>query len=112
MLIYCCADLIFATKIGSTAQVLDLPARPARNPQMLADRLADSPVTRVFVDMDLGEVGVAMIRQVKAHDTTIQVVAFGAHVAVDLLAAAREAGADEVMARGRFTAILPDLLRA
>lgn len=118
MIVYCCADLIFATKIGSTAASLGVPARPARDAEALDRRLrrvddgkGNGPVQRVLVDMDLEQSALERIRQVKAFDPSIRVVAFGSHVAVELLEAARRAGADEVMARGSFTAALPGLLR-
>lgn len=119
MLIYCCTDLIFATKIGSTAQALNLPARPARDAAALQRRLEqvddgklNEPVTGVFIDMELGDAGLAMLRQVKAHRPTVPVVCFGSHVAVEQLQAARDAGADAVMARSQFTAQLPVLIKA
>lgn len=74
------------------------------------DGKANAPVTQVLVDLDLGELAIEMIRTVKAHTPTIPVLAFGPHVAVDLLKAADEAGADQVLPRGAFTAQLPQLL--
>ncbi|MFM9995430.1 MAG: hypothetical protein ACKVU4_06465 [Phycisphaerales bacterium] len=40
------------------------------------------------------------------------ILAFGPHVAVELFARAKEAGADETLARGAFDRRLPDILRA
>jgi len=117
MLVYCCSDLIFSTRIGSTAQAMGAPARPARNAEMLAKRLdrvedgkLNDPVTGVFIDMDLADTALELITQVKQHSPDIPVVAFGAHVAVDLLNQAGERGADLVMARGGFTQQLPELI--
>jgi len=118
MLIYCCNDLIFSTRIGSTAQSMGAPARPARNAEMLAKRLdqvedgkLNEPVTGVFVDMDLGDTALELIEQTKSHSPGVPVVAFGAHVAVELLEQARQRGADHVMARGGFTQQLPELIK-
>lgn len=117
MIVYCCADLIFATKISSTAETLGVPTRPSRNAEMLRKRLErvddgklNEPVTAVFVDLDLEAVGLAMIEQVKAFDKSIPVVAFGAHVATEILQGAKDRGAEFVMPRGSFTANLPALL--
>jgi len=117
MIVYCCSDLIFATKIGSTADALSVGARPARNSESLAKRLEqvddgklNEPVEAVLVDMDLEEKGIELIQQAKAHDAELPVIAFGAHVAVELLESARAAGADVVMPRGQFTASLPGIL--
>jgi len=118
MLVYCCNDLIFSTRIGSTAQSLGAPARPARNAEMLARRLdqaddgkLNEPVTGVFVDMDLEQTALELIEQAKAHSPGVPVVAFGAHVAVELLDKAKQRGADHVMTRGAFTQELPALIK-
>ena len=118
MIVYCCTDLIFATKIGSTAQVLGVPARPTRDIAALTKRLncvedgrINEPVTGVMVDLELGTSALQMLRQVKEHDAEIPVIAFGSHVATDVLQEAREGGADYVMPRSQFTVELPELLR-
>jgi hypothetical protein len=118
MLIYCCADLLFSTRIRATAEDTGVPSRPARDAEALTKRLnrvddgkLNEPVTGVMIDLDLGDAGLALLKTVKAFDANILVVAFGAHVAVELLQAAREAGADFVMPRGTFVTHLPDLVK-
>ncbi len=117
MIVYCCSDLIFATKIAGTAQALGVTARPARDAEALTRRLDQvddgkphGPVRAVLVDLDLADVGLSLIRLTKAHAAAPAVVAFGSHVATALLAQAREAGADFVMPRSQFTATLPALI--
>ena len=117
MIVYSCSDLIFATKIASTAEVLGVAARPARNVSMLRARLeqvddgkANEPVTCVMVDLELGEAALELI-QAAAGFGGVEVIAFGPHVMTEALEAAAEAGAGLVMARGAFTARLPDLIR-
>ena len=117
MIVYCCSDLIFATKISSTAESLGLPSRPARNPQALRQRLSQvddgkphGPVTGVLIDLTLPDHALTLIQQAKAHCRDLPVVAFGSHVATALLESAREAGADFVMPRSSFTANLVDIL--
>lgn len=117
MIIYCCADLIFATKIRSTAQAVGIVTRPVRNRQMLEDRLNQvddgkphEPVTALLIDLTTGDAGIELITQAKSADPALHVLAFGSHIATDLLDAARTAGADTVMTRGAFTGKLPALL--
>ena len=117
MIVYCCTDLIFGTKIRSTAQAVGVPYRPARNVEMVQarlDRVEDGkwnePVTCVMVDLDLDETALEIIRCVKASDADIHVIAFGAHVATQVLEAATESGADQVLPRSNFAANLPALL--
>ena len=118
MIVYCCTDLIFATKIGSTAQALGIPARPTRDHKALEKRLAciddgrlNEPVTGVFIDLELGQVALEMLGQVKEHDAKIPVVAFGSHVDTEVLQSAQDGSADFVMPRSQFTIDLPDMLR-
>ncbi len=117
MIVYCCADLIFATKIKGTCDALGLVSRPARDAGMLQNRLdrvddgkPNGRVSAVLVDLDLGESALPLITQCRSHADPPRVVAWGPHVLVDLLKAAKEAGADPVLTRGSFTSSLPELL--
>ena len=116
MILFHAADLIWATKIKGTAEALGLAARPVRNLEMLDARLADSPVGALIVDLDAPEIALALIGRIRRADSpagerSIRVLAFGPHVAVDQLRAAKEAGADSVMARGGFNAHMPSILK-
>ncbi len=65
----------------------------------------------LIVDLNITAVDpMAAIRLAKGHAAGPRVVGFLSHVQVDLAAAARAAGADQVMARSAFTAQLPELL--
>lgn len=117
MLIYACSDLIFATKIRSTAETLHVESRPVRNLEMLEARLdrvddgkANDPVTCVMVDLELGEFAFDLIKRAAEHEAKPHVIAFGPHVMVGALAGAERVGADAAMARGAFTQRLPELI--
>ena len=118
MIVYSCHDLVFATKIRSTAESLQLPNRPARGSQALADRLKqvddgklNEPVTAVLIDLDLADAALELVEQVKTHDRDLPVIVFGSHVETQLLDAAKQRGADFVMPRSSFTANLPAILQ-
>ncbi|MCC6680921.1 MAG: hypothetical protein IT445_08465 [Phycisphaeraceae bacterium] len=102
MIGYHCRDLIFATKIRSTADALGAAVCVVNNESKLAQ------VSRLLVDLDTGETALALIRAAKAAD--VPTVAFGSHVAVDLLQQAKEAGADSVLPRSAFVNQLPEML--
>lgn len=115
MILYSAADLLWATKIKSTADAIGVPCRPARDGSMLRARLADSDVRAVLLDLDApgrARELLGLLRGPSAgeRERAVVVVAWGPHVAVDLLAEARGLGADEVMTRGAFASALPDLL--
>ena len=118
MTVYCCADLIFATKVRSTCEALGTVSRPARNAEMLQKRLdrvddgkPNGAVSLLLIDLDLGEPALELIQQARGHDADLPIIAWGPHVAVELLNAAGQAGASEVMTRGSFTAKLPEIVQ-
>lgn len=117
VIVYCCHDLIFATKIHSTAESLGLVCRPARDAAALENRLnrvddgkANGKVTGVVVDLTIGEAARGLIELAKRHATAPVVIAFAPHVETQRLAEAERCGADRVMPRGAFSAQLPGLL--
>jgi len=59
--LYRAADLLWATRIKETAFAVGVEARPARTPRMLRDRLADSDVAAILLDLDAPEEAVELI---------------------------------------------------
>jgi hypothetical protein len=115
MILYLAADLIWGTKIKGTAESLGLQARPARSLEMLEARLADSPVAAIVLDLEKPEEALAMIgrlRGASASDSerSIRIVCWAPHVETERMEQARQAGADQVMARGAFDHNLPRIL--
>jgi len=105
-------DLIFGTKIRSTAESLHIAAILVRSSDELARRLdADRP-SLILVDLNttLGA-PISAITAARRHPARPYIVAFVSHVDRDLADRAAAAGADEVMPRSRFTMQLPQLLQ-
>lgn len=116
MILYCAADLIWASKIKGQADALSIPCRPVRNLEMLEARLVDSPVRALILDLE-AEHAMVLLDRLRANaksdaERAIRVVAFGPHVEVDRLRVAKARGADAVMARGAFNRQLASLLSA
>lgn len=134
MILYLAADLIWASKIKATADAVGVPARPVRTLEMLEARLAEfgvipggaepdqnpivggMPVLRaLIVDLDKTEEALAMIARVRDPRgpeslRRLRVLAFGPHVAKELLQRAREAGASDVLTRGAFDHHMEEIL--
>jgi len=105
-------DLIFETKITSTAGLLGVSVKIIRSAGELAGILDQGVVGLVIVDLNTaGPTAFEAIRLAKTH-SGVRVLAFVSHVDAELAAKATEAGADEVMPRSRFSAQLPALLSA
>lgn len=123
MILYFAADLLWASKIKATADALGIPCRPVRTVEMLEARLAEtlsdpSPakvVRALLVDLDKPEEAFALVRRLRDARATpeqkrIHVLAWGPHVAKELLQAARDEGASEVLTRGAFDHGMEELL--
>jgi hypothetical protein len=118
MVLYCAADLLWATRIKATADSLGIPCRPARSVEMLKARLADSDVKALILDLDAAESSLSLVAALRGGGDSpgldpgrkVRVLAFGPHVAVELFEKARAAGADEVLARGAFDRRLREIL--
>lgn len=111
MILYCCADLIFATRIRSTAEAMGIAARPVRSVDRLHALGAEEPVGALIVDLDAGEIAIDLIAAATHLRPMLHTLAFGPHVNLAAFESARRAGATQVMPRGRFADQLPDLLR-
>ncbi|MCC6428931.1 MAG: hypothetical protein IT435_19185 [Phycisphaerales bacterium] len=115
MLLYFASDLLWASKIKGIADALGLPCRPVRTVEMLEARLGDSKPTAILVDLDTPETALALIGHLRGSESrpegrAVRIVAFGPHVEKQLFQKARDAGADEVMARGRLEHHLVEIL--
>ena len=105
-------DLIFATKITSTAQSLGISAELVRSCDHLRERLEEGGVATVLIDLEADGLDAgAAIELCRRQEPRPRIIAFGSHVKKDLLAAARDAGADEVLPRSALSARLPEVLR-
>lgn len=118
-------DLMFATKIKSTADAIGVALSVVRQVQAVTDA-AKAGANVVIIDLHAEGVDVIdVIKRIKSTDADghVQqshgpatlgaepvVIAFASHVEADLMQAARAAGADDVMPRSRFASELPDLL--
>lgn len=105
------ADMIFAARIRGAAQAVGASLELARNADALLERARTDPPRRILLDLDTRSTDPAeLIRTLKADPRTaaIEIVAFVSHVREDAIAAARDAGADRVLARGAFARQLAD----
>lgn len=106
-------DLIFLTKIQQTARLVGVPAEPV-DPTKLQERIGQSSVSAVILDLNhRSGTALDLLRALRGDPGTsrLRVIGFVSHVQADLVAAARTAGCDQVLARSAFSAQLPELLR-
>ncbi len=104
-------DLLFTSRITATAAQLGLTVRTAKTQDVL-ENLAVRDAPRCVV-LDLGNPGLdiaALIRRLRTLPAPPFVVAYGSHVDVATLKAARAAGCDLVLPRSKFVEELPHAL--
>lgn len=106
-------DLIFTSKITGSARLLGGHVVVAGNSALAVALIERSRPKVVFVDLAAGDLvnPDALRTYQEATGAGVPFVAFGSHVDTEALAAARSAGCDPVLARSRFTADLPNLIR-
>ena len=103
-------DLMDRSKVSAAAGALDGvgPVSFVSSAAGLATRLGEEEPVALVV-LDLARTG-ALDTVAAAHGRGARVIGFGSHVEVELLAAARAAGCDQVLARSAFFARLPEVL--
>lgn len=108
------ADMIFASRMRGAAQAVGAPLELARSADALLERARANPPRRILLDLDNRSGDLAqLILTLKSDPRTaaIEVVAYVSHVREDAIAAARDAGADRVLARGAFARQMSDWVR-
>lgn len=107
-----CDDLMFVSKVTATGRAANVPVRTARSTESaLAKCLTQCPGC-VIVDLHTADLDLAeWIPRLNQLAKRPRIVAFGSHVDVARLRAAREAGCDLVMPKSQFTEQLEIQLR-
>jgi len=78
------------------------------------EKIAALGAALILVDLGVTEIDwPAWIRTVKSHPATtaIPLVCFGSHMDVESFKGAKQAGADQVLARSQFFSKLPEIVR-
>jgi len=111
-IIICVEDLFFLAKIQETAKALGVKVLVG-DPKHGATAVAEAGPQAIIVDLN-SPAALDWIRTLKSDAATssIRTIAFASHVQGKVIADARAAGCDAVMARSAFSHQLPDLLRS
>jgi len=106
-------DLIFSIKISTAAKGLGVDVYFERSPDMVLPRIREKQPHLVILDLNSAKLKpLDAIGAIKADPElkSIQTLGFVSHVDSATIAAARQAGIDQVLARSAFTAQLADIL--
>ena len=106
-------DLIFDSRLRSTAEAIGLGYRSVRTLERLHESLDSRPRAIVIVDMEVNGISACdAIAQSIAHSAKATVIAYYPHVQTELRQQAVDAGADMILPRSRFSAEITDILAA
>jgi CheY-like chemotaxis protein len=108
-------DLFFRSKVRTTAKHLGIEITfAATTDEMVAQAKSLQPTLMIF-DLNSSKMDpVATIAALKADGATadLRAIGFASHVHTELIAAARQAGADDVLPRSAFAGRLAEILQA
>ncbi|MBU6414094.1 MAG: hypothetical protein KGS45_11545 [Planctomycetes bacterium] len=116
MILYLASDLMWATRIKATGEDVGVACRPVRSLEMLQARLADTPeIKGLVLDLEAPEIALQMIQFLRSAESlavakSIRMIAFAPHVKRDIMQAALDAGAHQVLPRGAFDHDLGNIL--
>lgn len=108
-------DLIFSIKISTAAKALGAAIFFERTPDMMLPRIREKKPSLVIFDLNSAKLRpLDMIAAMKADPELrdIRTLGYVSHVQTDVIAAARAAGIDEVLARSAFAERLGQILTA
>ena len=114
MVIVAVDDLMFSSKISSAAKLLGVEIAFARSPEAIVEAVRAKSPRLVILDLNSQRVRpLEAVAALKADASLARVptVGFVSHVQADLIADARQAGIDQVLARSAFVTQLPRLLQ-
>jgi CheY-like chemotaxis protein len=111
--LYLTKDLFFASRVTATARSLGAELAVVGSVEELLQKAQEQPLSLVLLDLDSPGADAAAIvaglREQAAHAPAV--IAFGSHIHEARLTAARQAGCDQVLARGQFDRQMASLLR-
>jgi CheY-like chemotaxis protein len=105
---------MFATKITTAAKSLQRVVAFERNADRLLDRVRGERPTLVIFDLNSAKLRpLDAIQAIKADPElhAVRTLGYVSHVQADVIAAARQAGCDEVLARSAFSSRLGEILQ-
>jgi DNA-binding NarL/FixJ family response regulator len=114
MILVAVDDLLFSSKIRTTARQAGVELTFARSPAEILEHARTIRPSLVIVDLNSAKAEpIETIAALKrdAATATIRTIGFASHVHTALIDAARQAGVDEVMPRSAFASHLAEILQ-
>ncbi|WP_417378546.1 hypothetical protein [Gimesia sp.] len=107
-----CSDIMFSSQITGAARQLEYSFCTVLSTRQALAQVDDSLRQVLLVDLNQPSLNWEQLTTIHQEHPGLISIAFGPHVDVEKLAAARAAGCTEVMPRSRFSAQLPQILES
>jgi PleD family two-component response regulator len=107
-------DLMFTSRIKTTAGQLGLTVTFARSADAALGEMRKTPPSLVILDLNnprTNPLGIVADMKQDPALASVRTVGYASHVQTDVIDAARKAGVDDVMARSAFTQQLAAILQ-
>jgi CheY-like chemotaxis protein len=107
-------DLMFSSKIKTTANQLGVPVTFARSAEAALGEMRKAAPALVIFDLNnprTDPLGIVAAMKQDPALASIPTVGYASHVQVDVINAARQAGVDDVLPRSAFAMQLAEILR-
>ena len=108
-------DLMFSSKVKTTASQLGVPVTFARSRDAALAEMRKAAPSLVILDLNnprTDPMGIVAEMKADAALADVPTVGYASHVQTDVIEAARRAGVGEVLARSAFTMRLAEILQA
>ena len=104
------SDLMFGPRVSHAAMMYGSQVRTVLSPGKLEDELRQGNYELAILDLSCSLFEPAVVHElIAASGQTIRTIAFGPHVQEEKLAAALQAGFDDVMTNGQFNQSLSQI---
>lgn len=106
-------DLLFSVKISTAARALGVEIYFERSAERVVPSIREKKPSLVILDLNSAKLRpMEVVAALKADPDLkhVETLGFVSHVQTDVIAAARKAGIDEVLARSAFSERLGDIL--
>jgi DNA-binding NarL/FixJ family response regulator len=105
------ADLACSSQVSAAGVRSAVEVEVCMSTGRLLERAVETSPSLVIVDLNMRPLNCAeLVPRLKALAGPVEVIAFGPHVHETQLAAAQDAGCDQVLPRGRFYAQIESIL--
>ncbi|MGY8769850.1 MAG: response regulator [Pirellulales bacterium] len=111
IIIYLTADLMFSSRACSFAKDSGADLRVAVSGAQCINAINQNKVDRVLIDLNVPKLDIEeLMTQIKATGQNLEVIAYGPHVHIELLEAAKAAGCNAVLSKGQFNQQIESLV--